>query len=128
MDLATAAVAILGYHLLEISKGAANRVGEKAFDKAHLVYDFIRQKFSSDKDEYAANTLSRLEEQPTNEGRQSALSGILAEKAKEDLAFASELSRLVEESAQAAGKSIILQKAGDNSIQIGQARDIDIHR
>ena len=45
-----------------------------------------------------------------------------------DLVFASELSKLVEESARAAGKSIILQKAGDNSIQIGQARDIDIHR
>ncbi|HEX7445019.1 MAG TPA: hypothetical protein VF300_01390 [Methanothrix sp.] len=128
MDLAIAAVAILGPYLAEIGKGAANKVGEKAFDKCGLVYNYIRQKFSSERDEYAASTLSRLEEQPTNEGRQSALSAILAEKAKEDTVFASELSKLVEESAQAAGKSIILQKAGDNSIQIGQARDVDIHR
>ena len=128
MDLAIAAVAILGPYLAEIGKGAANQVGEKAFDKSRLVYDYIRQKFSSDSDEYAASTLSRLEEQPTNEGRQSALSGILEEKVRVDPVFASELSRLVEESTQAAGKSIILQKAGDNSIQIGQARDVDIHR
>ena len=128
MDLATAAVAILSSYLAEIGKGAANKVGEKAFDKAGIVYDYIRQKISSDRDEYAVNTLLRLEEQPTNEGRQSALSGILVEKTKEDLVFASELSRLVEESAQTAGKSIILQKAGDNTIQIGQARDVDIHR
>jgi hypothetical protein len=72
--------------------------------------------------------LQRLEEQPSNRERQSALASILAEKTQEDIEFARGLSELVKESSQVVGNSIILQKAGENSIQISQARDINIQR
>jgi hypothetical protein len=128
MELATATVAILSLYLAEVGKGAAKRIGEATVDKTDAVYNFIRQKLVSDKDEYAEKTLQRLEEQPSNRERQSALASILAEKTQEDIEFARGLSELVKESSQVVGNSIILQKAGENSIQISQARDINIQR
>ncbi len=64
----------------------------------------IRTKFSADKDEYAKETLKRLEEKPREESRQIALANILTEKIEADPKFKEELKQLVQDTIQ--GKDV----------------------
>jgi len=95
MDPASAAVALLAPYLAEAGTAAASRAGEAAVDGAKALLAMLRRRFSGDKDEYAQQTLTRLEEKPDDQARQAALQGVLAEKAEEDRSFRTELERLV---------------------------------
>ena len=97
---AAAAAAFLGPFLAKIGESIAKKAAERIWDKAEALYQAIRQKFTRDQDAYAQQTLERLTEQPTSDGRQAALAMILTEKANSDPAFAQELLRLVQEIAQ----------------------------
>ncbi len=100
VTLAGTAIGLLSPYLTEAGKAAAKKIGEGAGSHLDGLLAVIRHKFGLDQDAYAAQTLSRLEEQPAAESRQRALADIVAEKAQADPAFKAELERLVQ-SAQA---------------------------
>lgn len=83
--------------LTKAGEKVAEKIGEAGFEKAKSLYSAIRDKFASDEDEYALQTLRKLEEQPENEGRKAALIGVLAGKADDDAGFAQQLERIVQE-------------------------------
>lgn len=65
---------------------------------------------SADKDDYAQQTLKRLEEKSSDKSRQRALSDILTEKAETDTVFAQELQQLVQGTTQGQDVGQILIK------------------
>ena len=84
-----------------------------------------------DKDEKAQETLKRLEEQPTNEECQEALTEILTEKAHADPSFAQELQQLVQVTTQDETVAQFLSQVYDRArvdkiINIGQAGVVHI--
>lgn len=104
IQVATAAAALLAPYLLsfgsKVAEGAAREIGKTAWEKAAALYQGIRNQFAADKDDYAQQTLKRLEEQPKDEGRQTMLATVLTEKAKVDPMFAKELAQLVQNTSQ----------------------------
>jgi hypothetical protein len=93
--VSAAAVAILAPYLAKAGEAFASKVGEAAFDGAKSLLKTIREKFARDDDDYAKQTLQRLEELPADAGRQQALESVLKEKADADSGFADELKQLV---------------------------------
>ena len=100
MTLAAAAVTIAAPYFGEAGKAAAKKAGEAAVAQVEALVGAIRQKFGANKDDYAEQTLARLEQQPEAEGRRRALTDLVAEKAEADPAFAQELTNLVEAAKQ----------------------------
>jgi hypothetical protein len=94
--IASAAASMLAPYLAKAGDAAAKKAGELAIGQLGPLYQAIRRKFDRDADAYAQQTLARLEEQPTAEGRQQALATVLAEKAEGDPAFGQEVTRLVQ--------------------------------
>jgi hypothetical protein len=97
MDPVSAAVALLAPYLARAGEAAATKAGEAAVSGAKALLVMIRRRFSRDGDHYAQQTLARLEEKPEDQARQAALQGVLAEKAKEDPSFATELEQIVKQ-------------------------------
>ncbi|NEP27144.1 MAG: hypothetical protein F6J94_07000 [Moorea sp. SIO1F2] len=130
VEIATSAVSILIPYLAKVAEGAAQKAGESVWEKAEAIYQAIVSKFSEDG--YAEQTLKRLKEKPSNEERQKALVGILAEKAEEDSGFAKQLNRLISNAApeQPSGQSQDQTSTGDhnNNLQIGgNTGDLTFH-
>jgi hypothetical protein len=98
--LAAAAVSIVAPYLAEAGKAAAKKAGEAAVSRVEAVLGAIKAKFQADQDEFAEQTLARLEAQPEAEGRRGSLADVVAEKAAADPAFAQELERQVEAAQQ----------------------------
>ena len=94
--LAGAVVAMVAPYLAEAGKAAAEKAGESAASHVGGILGVIRRKFGADDDEYAQQTLARLEEQPQAEARRRSLADLLAEKLEAEPAFREELERLVQ--------------------------------
>jgi len=97
MDPASAAVALLAPYLAKAGEAAASKAGEAAVAGAKALLEMIRRRFGGEGDQYARQTLERLEDKPEDRGRQAALEGVLAEKAEQDGSFRTELERLVQQ-------------------------------
>ena len=96
MDPASLAVALIAPYLAKLGESFASSAGEAALEGTMSLLTAIRRKFTGDGDEYAKQTLERLEQRPNDDGRQSALKGVLEDKAQADNEFADELRQLVE--------------------------------
>jgi len=84
-------------YLIKAGKVAVEGVAAKAID-------VIRKKFKGD--DYAEQTLKRLEDKPEDEGRASAMRIMLAEKMRSDRKFASILEQIAKQIDQPAGDVI----------------------
>lgn len=107
-QVATTAAALLAPllpYLVKVGEKAAEEAGKKfgtaAWEKAKALYEAIRGKFTGDA--YAEETLKRAAEKPESEGRQAALTEVLAEKAEADPEFGQQLAQLTEVTAQERG-------------------------
>jgi hypothetical protein len=81
------------------------------------VLEAIRKKFKGD--EYAKQTLKRLEEKPKDEGRAGALSMILAEKMRSDRQFAALLEKYTKEFKQPTSDVITQNITIDRNSKVG---------
>jgi len=97
MEPISAAVALLAPYLAKFGEAAASKAGDAAIDGAKAILELIRGQFSRKGDDYDRQTLDRLEKQPEDSARQTALQGVLAEHAKNDAEFSDNLSRVVKE-------------------------------
>ncbi len=127
--VATTTLILLSPYLSKAGEAIAENLGEKLAEKVSGLYQTLQEKFRGD--DYAEQTLARLEGKPESEGRQAALKEVLIEKMEADPDFAEQLRQLVEESKQVGGGDIISQhlnisgKAGD-IFQIGKMGGGDI--
>jgi hypothetical protein len=131
IDISTTAVALVVTYLTKMADSVAEKAGEDTWEKMKALYGRIRDKFSSDQDEYAEKTLQRLEEQPANERRQSALAEVLKDKIEADQYFAEQVSLLARNATQ--DKKVVqflTQVYGEATvgkiISIGQAHNVHI--
>lgn len=122
--IVTSAVAILAPYFAKAGEGAAKKAGEETWEKIKTLYQVISNKLSADKDDYAQQTLKRLEEKSSDKSRQRALSDILTEKAETDTVFAQELQQLVQGTTQGqdVGQFLIQLYGGEvgKIVNIGQ--------
>ena len=130
VPIITSVVTLLAPYLAKAGEEVAKKAGEASWEKMKALYQVICNKFSADKDDYAQQTLKRLEEKPSEESRQRALTDILVEKAEANPEFAQELKQLVQDTTQ--GKDVgqfLTQVYGGEVgkiVNIGQAGDVNI--
>lgn len=109
--LATGAVSLLVPYLAKAGKTIADKIGKDAWDtvndKIETLYESIKSKFLGN--DYASQTLKRLEEKPDDDDRQNAMKGVLRDALAEDGQFQKILAQLLEQ---------IEHEGGDNIIQI----------
>lgn len=107
--IATGAVSLLVSYFAKAGKAIANKVGievwDKVSNKVETLYQTIKNKFTDN--DYANQTLKRLEEKPEDQGRQNAMEIILKEALIEDTQLQKMLGQLLAEAIQAGGDSII---------------------
>jgi hypothetical protein len=129
-QIATVAVALLVPYLAKATEGLASKAGEVAWDKVVALYKAVCRKLSADKDEKAQQTLRRMEEQPADEERQTALMNVLTEKARTDPVFKQELAQLVQVATQEETIAFLTQVYDrgrvDKIINISQADVVNI--
>ncbi len=108
-NLATVAVSLLVPCLAKAGKTIADKIGKDAWDtvnnKIEKLYDSIKKKFTGN--DYANNTLKRLEEKPENEDRQNAMKAVLREVLAEDQQFQKMLVQILEQIENSGGDKII---------------------
>lgn len=109
----------------------AEKIGEASYNKVRALYESIRNKFDSDQDQYALQSLQRLEEQPADESRQAVVASVINEKAQTDLKFADELERRIREAKGDTSLSQFITNVSGNAqvgkiLNIGQAGNITI--
>jgi hypothetical protein len=129
--IALTAVQLLAPFLVKAGEAAAAKVGEAMWERVAAIHGAIRRKLDDDDDAYGRQSLERLEEQPTSEGRQQALATVLYEKAEADQAFGQELVRLVQQASQERSAPQFLNQVYDGGkvnkiIQIAQGGQIHI--
>ncbi len=107
--LATGTVSLLVPYFAKAGKTIAEKVGKDALDivtdKTETLYEAIKNKFHGN--DYANQTLKRLEEKPEDKDRQSAMKSVLKDVLSEDQQFQKMLSRLLTEAKQSGGDNII---------------------
>ena len=81
-NLALTVVGLITPYLAQAGEVVAKKAGEAAWIKMKELYS--RVKDGMEGDDYAQQTLKRLEEKPQSETRQQALAGVLEEKMQED--------------------------------------------
>jgi hypothetical protein len=118
MTLALTAAGMLAPYPAAAGQAAAKKAGEAAWTKLEALYTAIKDKLTGN--DYGAQALTRLAEQPQSQLRQATLADVLEEQLKRDDAFATTLQRLITE-AQAAGADTHIEQHLDVS---GQARDV----
>jgi hypothetical protein len=96
MGIAAAVIALLSPYLAEAGKSIAGKAGDVALEGVKALHEAIRRKFTDDGDDFARQTLERVEAQPESETRKQSLAEVLDEKVKADPDFAGELRRLLE--------------------------------
>ena len=112
MDLATLAmeaVSLLAPYLAKGSRTIADKVDKDVWSvvssKVETLYNMIKDKF--DGNDYASQTLKRLEEKSGDKDRQRAMEGVLKEIIDEDFQFQKRLGRLLMEIRQVGGGCVI---------------------
>jgi hypothetical protein len=131
IQIATSAVTLLVPYLVKGGESIAEKAGEAVWEKLTTLYQAIRNKLNSDKDDFAQQSLARLEQKPDLEARQRSLVDVLTEKIESDAEFAKLLSRLTQETTQdqSVGQfvtSVFGQAQVGKIINIGQATSVDI--
>ena len=98
---ATGAVSLLVPHLAKAGKAVTDKIGQEVWDKVsnkvEKLYETIKNKFTGN--DYANQTLKRLEEKPEDKDRQSAMQSVLKEVLVEDPQFQKMLSQILAETA-----------------------------
>jgi len=107
-QIATAAMVLLSPYLAKAGEAFAKKTGEQLTERVSKLYQAIKKKFAGD--DYAEQTLTRVEEKPTSTGRQVVLKEVLAEKMEDDANFADMVRRSVEETHNAPGGDVITQQ------------------
>lgn len=120
--LAAVVVNLLSPHLAKMGEGLARGAGDIAWEKVKQVYSIVKEKMAGD--EYAAQTLKRLEKDPRSKPKQSALLGVLEEKLGESPDFAAQLLKLVDEYRDAAGETIQQDVTVSNHSKAGDITQI----
>lgn len=109
VTLATGAVSLLVPYLAKAGRTIADKVGKDVWDivntKVETLYESIKNKFTGN--DYAGQTLKRLEEKPEDEDRQNAMKSILKENLAEDPQFQEVVGQLLAETKQVGGDSVI---------------------
>ena len=109
VSLAALAAPLLAKGAEAFTKAAGEKLGGKMVDFCQAVVD----KFKGDA--YAEQTLARAKEMPESEERIDMLSGILAEKMKEDPGFAEDVKKLLDEMKSDARQTVtIFDQRGQN--------------
>lgn len=96
-QIVSSAVTLLAPYLGKGGEEFAKKAGDATWERMKAFYQTIHIKFSADKDEYAQQTLKRLEEKPLELSRQRALTDILVEKADANPEFARKLTHLLQD-------------------------------
>jgi hypothetical protein len=122
--IAQSAVTLLTPYLAKAGEVVVNRVGE-------AIYQVITRRFGEKRDDYAQKTLERLEEKPTDEGRQEAMATVITQSAQADPSFAEELAKLVKNASQDTTVAKFLtqvsgQATVDKIINIDRAGEVKI--
>jgi hypothetical protein len=104
MSLAAIAAPFVAKGAEVFSKTAGEKLGGMVGDLGKAVVD----KFKGDS--YAEQTLSRAKEKPESEERQNALKEVLKEKLEEDMDFAENVRRLVEDLQKQCAKTAFDQR------------------
>jgi hypothetical protein len=119
VSLARGIVTLLVPYLAKAGDVIAGKVGEATWEgvstKVKAVHDAIRDKFYEHP--YAAQTLTRLEERPEDEGRQIAVRALLTELLGED----SQLQAVLEDAlaqAKHAGADSVIEVYGSGAAAI----------
>jgi len=109
VTLAMGAISLLIPHLAKAGKAVADKVGQEVWDKVNnkveKLYEIIKNNFSGN--DYATQTLKRLEEKPEDKERQNAMQSVLKEVLVEDSQFQKILSQILVEAKQVGGESVI---------------------
>ena len=114
--LSATAVALLSPYLAEAGKAAAKKAGEAIADTVPKIYQVIKAKFAQKPT--AAEALTELEKNPTDEDLQAAIRVQLKKLLAEDSSFANQLQQLIE-TAQAVAASNITNVTGDGIAVVG---------
>jgi len=105
--LATSAVALLVPYLTKAGSAMMERIGKDVAGavstRVESLYEAIKRRLGGN--DYAGQSLKRLEEKPDEEERQAALKGVLKELLVEDAEFQTAVERMVAEAQGAAGKT-----------------------
>jgi hypothetical protein len=137
--IATSAVSFLVPYLSKLADQFTGEIGEDlseyAEGKIKVLYETIKNKFKGD--DYARQSLERLEKTPENILRQQTLAGVIEETLSQDEPFLKTLEHLLEDVKQAGGGNISQTgsgvAAGDHSVAAGHGgyaagRDININK
>jgi hypothetical protein len=120
ITIATGAVSMLIPYLANKGETIIKKVGKEKWkklkEKTKSIFSAIKDKFEGN--EYAVQTLKRMEEKPEDEGRQSAMKDVLMEILTEDEKFQKILSQLLNDAKQTGGDKFI-QVYGSGAIAIG---------
>ncbi len=108
----------------EAAKEAGKKFGEAAWEQAKALWGKLRPKVEAKP--AAQEAVQDIAAAPDDPDAQAALRLQLKKLLAEDETLAAEVARLVQEGSQVMASTVIQQKAGDNAIQIGQARDVQI--
>jgi hypothetical protein len=104
ITLAASVVALLAPYLTRVGEQLTDKAVDATVNTAEMLYQKVKEKFS--KDEYARQTLERLEQEPESTSRQAATTAVLEEQVKSDPVFAEALQKTIAEEAKEAGPSI----------------------
>ncbi len=112
--LASGAVSLLVPYLAKAGNTIAEKVGKDSWDivnsKIEKLYETVKSKITGN--DYASQTLKRLEEKPEDADRQSAMKSVLKDILIDDQQFQKTLSQLLDEVKQTGGKNIQFQDNG----------------
>jgi hypothetical protein len=112
VSIANAVVALLVPYFKEGAEAFSKRVGEMSAEKAKAVYTEIKKKFRGDS--HASESLTRIEEEPTSQGRQAVLAGELIEKMAKDPDFEKSLRKKMAEIDER--ERIVISAIGDGNV------------
>jgi len=124
--LATSAIALLVPYLTKAGSAIVERIGKDVAGtvstRVESLYEAIKRKLGGN--DYAAQSLNRLEEKPDEEERQAALKGVLKELLVKDAEFRTAVEHMVAEAQRArggAGTTILVSGSGSAATQGGVA-------
>ncbi len=118
--IAGAVVDLLAPYLAKLAGMVVEDAGQALWEKTKAIYETLKARLSGD--DYARETLERLEAEPQAAGRQKAMTAVLEEKVAADPELAKMLQELVAGAEEAGGGAII-----QNVTVRDQARTGDIN-
>lgn len=109
---------IVGDAITSLTAYLTRKVSGKLAEKTEELYQKIKETLSSDS--YAAQSLKRVEEDPTSKRRQAALEEVMVEEMNKDPVFAEEIKRLTEDVKKVHGSKNVIA-SGERSVAIGES-------